>query len=163
MLVTAAAAALLLVPAAHAATPEQGEVGTAQPKVTWTGEAYGQPLNNGIPDRSHDLCIAPFCDSFTLTVKEAGALRLRLDAPGSAGFVEAFITYPDGTTENFAGNDADTFQEIIWKKPALGTYLVDIWPNRIYGLFEGDYYGEAELCPAPTPFAECFVPEEEEF
>ena len=102
MLVAAAFAALTLVPTAHAATPAQGEVSAAQPKASWTGEAYGQPLKLGSGFQTHANCIAPFCDSFSLTVKDPGALRVYLNAPGSAAYTDVRVTYPDGTSE-FSG------------------------------------------------------------
>lgn len=159
MLVAAAAAALTLGSSAHAATPAQGEVSAAQPKVSWSGEAYGQPMKTPWT-QTHELCISPFCDSFALNVKEPGALRVYLNAPGSAQYVDVLVTLPDGSTELLAGNDADDFQEIVYRKAAAGTYLFDIWPNEIIGVYDGLYNGDAELCPAPAPFGECFVPEE---
>lgn len=50
--------------------------------------------------------------------------------------------------------------EIVAGQAAAGTYLFDIWPNEIIGVYDGLYNGDAELCPAPAPFGECFVPEE---
>lgn len=166
MLSAAAAIAALTVaaPSASGATPAAGEVSATQLTQSWTGEAYGQPMKLGEDFQTHDLCIAPFCDSFALTVKDPGALRVNLVAPGSAGYVDVLVTFPDGTTEFLAGTEAEVAHEITYRTAAVGTYLFDIWPNRLYGLYNGSYNGDATLCPAPTPFKDCFpVPEEEEW
>jgi hypothetical protein len=158
----AIAALTIVVPSASAATPSQGEVSASQPTQSWAGEAYGQPMKLGGPTQTHALCIAPFCDTFSLTVKDAGALRVTLTAPTSASFVDVLITAPDGTTEFLEGNDTDVFQERTYKTAKLGVYTFDIWPNAIFGVYDGQYSGDAALCPAPTPFAECFVVPEED-
>lgn len=162
-LAAAAVAALTIAaPAALAATPEKGEVSNSQLTQSWSGEAYGQPMKFGSDFQTHELCIDPFCDSFTLTVKDPGALKVFLSAPDSASYVDVLVTAPDGTTEFIEGNDTDVSHELIYRTVALGDYIFDIWPNELYGLYDGVIMGEAELCPAEIPFAECFPPEEEE-
>jgi hypothetical protein len=160
----AALAALtsLAAPAAQAATPASGEVTAAAPLTSWSGEAYGQPFKLGSDFQTHDLCIAPFCDTYTLTVKDPGALRITMIAPGSASYVDVLVTKPDGTTEFLEGADGEVAHEIIYKNAAIGPYTFDIWPNEIIGAYDGQYNGDAELCAAPTEFKDCFLPPAEE-
>jgi hypothetical protein len=156
------AAMTAAVPAADAATPSQGEVGNAQLTQSWSGEAYGQPMKLGSDVQTHQLCINPFCDSFTLTVRDPGALRVTLTAPGSAAYVDVLVTEPDGTETFITGDDTAVSQELTYKTAALGAYTFDIWPNEIYGLYNGQYSGDATLCPASVPFDECFPAPDEE-
>jgi hypothetical protein len=162
----AALAALTFAVPAAASTPAEGEVSAAQPKTSWSGEAYGQPFKFGPSFQTHDLCIAPFCDTYTLTVADPGALQVFLNAPGSAGYVDVLVTKPDGATEFLEGVETEVSHTIVYRTAQTGAYTFDIWPNEIYGVYDGRVTGAAELCPAPTPFAECFVveedPEEEE-
>ena len=145
-------------PAALAATPASGSVSNDQLTTTWTGTAYGQPFKLGSDYQTHQLCISPFCDSFTLTVKDANtALHVILNAPTSAKYVDVLVTKPDGSTEFLTGNDSDTFQEVIYKKAATGDYTFDIWPNEIYGAYSGQYSGDATLCPTTVKYDDCFV------
>jgi hypothetical protein len=152
------------VPAAHAATPAVGEVGNAKLVQAWSGEANSQPLNNTTETQTHDLCIAPFCDTFSLNVRDLGtALKVRFDAPSSAGFVDVLMIKPGGETERFAGNADEDFNEIRLDKAPVGAYTFDIWTNNFPGPLGGTYSAEATLCPATVAKADCFVePETEE-
>jgi hypothetical protein len=163
-LAAAAAIVAAAVPAAHAATPAEGEVGNAKLVQAWTGEANSQPLNNTTVTQTHELCIAPFCDTFTLNVRDLGtALKVRFDAPASAGFVDVLVIKPGGETERFAGKADDNFSEILFDKAPVGAYTFDIWTNQFPGPLGGTYSAEATLCPATVDEADCFVePETEE-
>jgi hypothetical protein len=154
-----AAATTIAVPAATAATPATGQVSAADTTVSWTGEAYGQPFKFGPDFQTHANCIAPFCDTFTLTVADAGVVRVNLGAPGSAGYVDILVTHPDGTTEFLEGTETETAREILLED-ASGDYAFDIWPNEIYGVYDGNVRGSAELCPATQERDTCFVEEE---
>ena len=154
------AALTVAVPAASAATPAEGEVSAADPRTSWSGEAYGQPFKFGPEFQTHELCIAPFCDSFALTVADAGNLRVNLNAPGSAGYVDVLVTHPDGTTEFLTGTETETSHVLTYENAPTGTYLFDIWPNELPVAYSGVIRGDAELCVAPMD--ECFLPPEEE-
>ena len=161
ILLTVTAAALLAaaVPAAHAATPATGDVSEAHLSQSWSGEADSQPLNNDATTETHQLCIQPFCDTFTLNVKDLGtALKVVFDAPNSAGFVDVLVTKPDGSTERFAGDSSSTTQEVDYDKAPVGNYTFDIWTNQIYGALAGPYDATATLCSATVARAHCFPP-----
>ena len=160
ILLLAAAALFAAVPAAHAATPAEGEVSAADPKVSWSGEAYGQPFKFGPEFQTHDLCIAPFCDSFALTVTEPGHLRVNLSAPTSAGYTDVVVTMPDGTSLFFAGSEDQVAHQLTDEDAPTGTYHFDIWPNELPVAYNGLVRGDAELCVAPID--ECFLPPVEE-
>ena len=163
--VAAALAALTVaVPAAHAADPATGEVSATHLVQSWSGVAYGYPGKLAPFLQTHQFCISPGCDSFSLDVKDAGHLKVNLVAPGSAQYVDVLVTKPDGTTEFLQGSDPGIEQEVIYKNAAKGTYLFDIWPNELPVAYSGDYNGTAELCL--DKFSECFLPppeEEEEY
>jgi hypothetical protein len=156
------AATTVLVPVASAAEPAHGEVSAADTTVAWTGEAYGQPLKLGEELQTHELCIAPFCDSFTLSVKDPGRLRVDMVAPGSAGYVDVLVTRPDGSTEFITGSETEVAHRIDIDDAATGDYLFDIWPNELYGVYDGRVRGSAELCPATQDPETCFVVPDEE-
>jgi hypothetical protein len=165
-IVTAAVAAALLafaVPAAQAATPETGEASAANPVVSWSGEAYGYPGKLTLMMQTHEYCELLLCDSFTLTVKDPGHLKVDMIAPGSAQYVDVLVTFPDGTTEFLDGNGTDVGHEMMYPDAQAGTYMFDIWPNEFPVGYNGQYNGTAELCV--KPLSECFLPppEEEEF
>jgi hypothetical protein len=168
IVVAAVTAALLslAVPAAQAAEPATGEVSASKVVQSWSGVAYGYPgkLLAPLDLQNHATCTQTLCDSFSLTVKDAGHLKVGLIAPASAEYVDVLVTKPDGTTEYLYGNDKDDFQEIVYEDAQTGTYSFDIWPNELPGPFyDGHYSGTAELCT--NAFSECFLPpvEEEEF
>ena len=159
-LVLAAAA-----PAAHAATPASGDVSETHLVQTWSGEADSQPMNNTPQTETHQLCVQPFCDTFTLDVKDKGtALKVHVDAPSSAGFVDLLVTKPDGTSELLGGNADDTFHEVTYDGADLttGTYTFDIWTNEFAGPLGGQYTAQAELCSATVQRADCFPPPPED-
>jgi hypothetical protein len=166
MLLAAATVAALTAaaPAAHAATPAEGEVSEAKLVQAWSGEADGQPLNNTPDTQTHQLCIAPFCDTFSLNVRDPGtALKVVFSAPSSAGFVDVLVIKPGGETERFGGTEDETTNEIVYEKPKPGAYTFDIWTNQFYGVLAGPYNAEATLCSATVKLADCFpAPAEEE-
>ena len=155
------ALATVAVPAAHAASPASGDVSESHLVQTWSGEADGQPMNNSPETETHQLCLQPFCDTFTLNVKDKGtALKVRFDAPSSAGFVDVLVTKPDGSSELVGGNQDDNFNEIEYDGADLstGTYTFDIWTNQVYGVLAGPYDAQATLCSATVARADCFPP-----
>jgi hypothetical protein len=162
-IVLAAATAALLslaVPAAHAADPATGEVNATKLTTSWSGVSYGYPFKAIPGTQTHEFCINPGCDSFTLTVKDAGHLKVNLVAPGSAQYVDVLVTKPDGSTEFLQGSDPGIEQEVIYKNAQNGTYFFDIWPNELPVAYNGQYNGTAELCT--MEFSQCFLPPAEE-
>src|SRR5689334_21225530 len=160
VLAAAVAALLLSVPAAQAAEPATGEVSATHLAESWSGQAYGYPGKLAPFLQTHEFCIAPGCDSFSLDVKDAGHLKVALVAPGSAQYVDVLVTKPDGSTEFLQGSDPGIEQEVIYKNSAKGTYLFDIWPSVLLVAYSGDYNGSAELCL--DKFSDCFLPPPEE-
>lgn len=127
--------------AAHAATPESGEVSKANPKVQWTGEvinSYANRIPVIITEDDSFPCLPQSCDMFTLNVKETDDLTLTADAPeststdGSSGSqVTLRIRKPDGsvsvhTTEQ-AGASPEKPLVVKLKKAATGTYEIEYY------------------------------------
>jgi hypothetical protein len=137
---------------AAAATPEQGSVGRDNLQQRWSGEAYGQPFNNFAQTKSA-ICLAPFCDSFALEVKDAGELTLRVTAPDSAGFVAVWVTLPNGTVERYDGASGEVANVITYEDAEPGNYTLRVWGNMLYGLDDGTYTGRATLVLPPEPTA----------
>ena len=154
--VSAALIAIALPSAARASDPANGEVSASHLVQEWTGQSYGYPGKVSPQLQTHQFCISPFCDSFSLDVKDAGHLKVDLTAPTSAKYVDVLVTKPDGSTEFLQGNDTDTVQEVVYKDAAKGTYLFDIWPNELPVAYTGQYDGRAELCT--DAFSQCFLP-----
>ena len=162
MLSVAAGLAALVVaaPAAHASEPATGEVSATHLAQSWSGTSYGYPFKIIPGTQTHEYCIAPACDSFTLNVKDAGHLKVNLTAPTSAQFVDVLVTKPDGSTEFLQGSDPGISQEVVYENAATGTYMFDIWPNELPVAYSGAYNGTAELCL--DTFDQCFLPPAEE-
>ena len=155
------AAVALVAPTAQASEPASGEVSATHLTQSWTGEAYGEPMNLMEQTKTHALCVQPFCDTFSLTVKDVGHLKVHIDAPGSADFVDVLITKPDGSTERLAGAEGSTSQEVVYENADKGTYMFDVWTNAIAVVFNGTVNGLAELCI--DDIGNCFLqPVEEE-
>jgi hypothetical protein len=156
-LLIAAAVAAGSVAVANAATPANGTVSKAAPKTAWTGTLAESAIAYNAFNQGQPVpCETPTCDSFALTVADAGAdLVLNIKPPGdvATGFR---ITYPDGKQE-FDGADATEAKghTITIKNAAKGEYILDA-VNAFFGS-PGDYSATAELRfggAAPAPAAE---------
>jgi hypothetical protein len=155
-LALAAAALALAAPASTlAATPESGAVSPEKPTFAWTGTVTEPTdlydlvgfFNGGTAVRGVGTCMAPYCDTFTLTVAEGGdLLTLDLKAP-DADNLAVEIVDPDGNAENY--NDVDPANErTIDLDPTPGE-----WQVRMYGGGDYEYSAKATLAlpadPAP--------------
>lgn len=149
---TLLALALAATPAtALAATPESGSLPKPDGKLVqnWQGEAYGQPFKS-FPQLQQEKCIAPFCDTFMLTVNETGALTIKLSAPTSAFYVDAEVILPDGSRDYVKGNGEERVAEFAYAEAQTGSYRIRIWPNALIGLYDGQYTGKATLTLPPV-------------
>jgi hypothetical protein len=163
----AAAAAVVAagsVAVAQAATPAEGTVSNSSPKVEWAGTiAEGAVSYNAFNNNPDAPCAPPSCDSFALTVADAGAnltLLIELDGVGSDGTAADAgfrITHPDGST-SFSGGPSEPGKpyKLVIKKAPAGDYTVD--STNIFVGSPGDYKASAELVsatattpPAGTP------------
>jgi hypothetical protein len=164
MTAVAAVVAAGSVAVAQAATPAEGTVSNSTPKVEWTGTiAEGAVAYNAFNNNPDAPCAPPSCDSFALTVADAGSnltLLIELDGVGSDGTAADAgfrITYPDGST-SFSGGPSEPGKpyKLVIKKAAAGDYTVD--STNIFVGTPGDYKASAELGtgtatapPAGTP------------
>jgi hypothetical protein len=144
-----AVAAALLAPAAQAAEPSTGYVGADRLSQAWSGEAYGQPFK-GLPELQQ-RCDAPFCDEFTLEVRDVGRLTILANVPDSAQFVDLEVLRPDGVTERIDGNEEDDFAKLEIPAAAKGRYRIRVWPNKLPVLYQPQYTGSAKLVLPPPP------------
>jgi hypothetical protein len=153
-----ALAALALPAPALAATPESGALSVEKPQVKWSGYAAGGTVNVIAPIRDR-TCEQPFCDRFRLTVPEGlpQGTRLRFDitAQQATGYVDLFITSPDGVKQryNTGSGEPNLVAELDEFDP--GQYLLEIYTNVLYvpGLTEGPYSGRARLLLPLPPAA----------
>lgn len=157
--VVASAAATL----AGAANPANGTISNASPSVRWDGDVTGSYAGRIPVVLSGDdsvPCFAPTCDTFKLTLADAGDLTVTGTAPGgtSTGGEEApaqvtiRVRKPDGSVVLFTG-DATEAKPLTGKikGAAKGDYDVEYWNNFIDGPTE--YVGSAFIGAAPQPAA----------
>lgn len=160
-----AATALAALPAV-AATPSTGTVGREAAEAKWAGNvtdplgaAYFAAVQSGSAD---DACgsPAPACDSFTLTVADAGAATLTVSvrADLAEDWIGLSVTGPDGT-ERIALNESDE-ESIKIESPAAGEYAVKILASPVEPRETG-YSGVAAIAfpPPPAPPAPSPTPE----
>lgn len=151
---TTLAATLVLAAPGLAATPDKGEITLEKPRVEWSGEAAGSAVQYAHyfwGEQIVDDCVAPMCDSFTLTVGP-GAASLIISAEDESGYTEMQIKDASGT-EIFwsAGEDgAPTVYEEI--EPAGGVYTVEVLTDALAPELDDASY---------SAFAEVFAPVEE--
>jgi hypothetical protein len=149
---------------AGAATPGEGTVSKAAPKVTWAGQTTGSYFTRvptAVTADDSIPCQAPSCDSFALTVGDSANLTVGadIDQPAdNAGAVTLRIRKPDGSVV-VGSSDADAVSagkpyKVQIKNAPTGVYTVEYWNNFYDGPI--DYAGFAELAvpaaatPAPS-------------
>jgi hypothetical protein len=159
------AGGLLIATSAVAATPDKGTVGSSSPKVQWGGELTnpGVFYNAWAQDPSTE-CAAPACDTFTLTVAEAGhnvTLTENNDstnaADGSDPGCGMNIKFPDGTYQyTQAPCGAKTTLTVKLKNAKPGDYVIRTTSSHVCCGTEG-YTASAFIpdaastAPAPAP------------
>ncbi|MDQ3740950.1 MAG: S8/S53 family peptidase, partial [Actinomycetota bacterium] len=134
---------------AAAATPESGTVSMAQPTVSWSGSANGY-LMRTVTDFVV-ACEQPYCDSFDLTLAEAGQLTVEATANTGSGFTKVEIERPDGTFISDGGAADHRETRITIKNAEAGDYIVRVLTNRPAHT-DGSYSASATL-REPTSFS----------
>lgn len=116
---------------AIAATPEEGTISSAAPRVEWKGETVGGALTtlSAIPNGGTIACEAPSCDSFALKLAEAGDLTVTASSDNDRKFVLLEIEQPDGTVIYNGGAETDSSSTTKIKKAPAGDYTVRVANN----------------------------------
>ncbi len=133
---------------AAAATPPSGTVSTASPQTAWAGTAHGYVVRNGV--ELTGLCEAPTCDTFVLTVADAGALTVTAQATGAdenfspGGFVYLEVVKPDGDYVLDGGEAGNPETSITIGNAEPGAYTVKVATNQDVSE-PGTYAGSATL------------------
>jgi hypothetical protein len=139
-------AAFALASPATAATPESGTVSLAQPSAAWSGTANGY-LFTVANDFAAAPCEQPYCDSFALTLADAGQLTVVATAATGGGFTRVEIERPDGTSLSDGGAADHRETQITIKEAAAGDYTVRVLTNRP-ATADGSYSATATLTAA---------------
>lgn len=144
---------------ANAATPETGTLKVTEPTLEWTGESFGSAVQYAhffYGEQLVDDCVAPNCDTFTLTLADKG--KLEIGAEDATGYTEMQIKDASGT-EIFWSEGVESGPTVFKQSnvPA-GTYTVEILTDALAPeLDDGSYSGYAKLNdgkvppPAPAP------------
>ncbi|HEV2812410.1 MAG TPA: S8 family serine peptidase, partial [Solirubrobacteraceae bacterium] len=136
---------LALAAPAAAATPESGTVSLAQPTTSWSGKANGYLFT--IANDYVGTCAQPYCDTFALTLAEAGQLTVEATAATGSGFTRVEIERPDGTFVSDGGAADHRETRITIKQAEAGEYTVWVLTNRP-ATADGSYSASATLAPA---------------
>lgn len=142
-------AALVLAAPAVAAEPEQGTLDPFDsPMVEWTGEATGTAVQFAhffYGAQLVDDCVAPLCDSFTLTVTEKDQ-KVEIGAEDSTGYTEMQIKDAAGN-EIFWSEGQESGPTVFKKtKMAAGTYTVEVLTDDLLpGIDSGEYFAYAKM------------------
>jgi hypothetical protein len=151
----------LALPAA-AATPEQGKLTRFEPSITWAGESTGSLVQYAHFFRGAqvvDECVAPLCDSFTLTVEDAGFLEI--GAEDASGYTEMQVKDAEGN-ELFWSEGEDGVPTVFATDAEPGTYTVEVLTDALAPEVDDSSYtayaklndGIAEPRPATEPAPE---------
>jgi hypothetical protein len=144
--------ALALAAPAAAATPASGTVSLAAPSAAWSGTANGY-LFTVANDFAAAPCQAPYCDSFALTLADAGQLTITATARTGGGFTRVEIERPDGTTISDGGAADHRETTLTIKEAEKGDYTVRVLTNRPAHT-DGSYDATATLAaPSETGFS----------
>jgi hypothetical protein len=157
------AGGLIIASAAVAATPENGTISSANPKVEWGGDLTNPGIfyNAWAQDPSTE-CTAPACDTFTLTVAEAGqnvTLTENNDSTNAAGGDPGCgmnIKFPDGSYQyTQAPCGAKTTLQVKLKNAKAGDYVIRVASSHVCCGTEGytasAFIPAAAGAPAATP------------
>jgi len=158
LLAAAAAATSLAALPALAASPENGSVSNATPRVEWTGEAagYGSSLLNLISETAgaDPACEAPACDTFTLEVVDSNDLTISFDNIKASGpgcdCPRIAVKKPDGSFVYLA---AEAEKPVVMKIKAApkGKYELYLQTNE-QAQNDASYKASAVLAvPAAAP------------
>lgn len=126
---------------AGAATPASGSVSAATPSAAWTGESEGFGPNL-VAIFGVDACVAPACDAYSLTVAEAGTLKVTTAADDGTTLIDTYVVKPDGTVVSARG-DETTPAVVTIANAAAGAYQVHSYVNAVAGPLP--YSGTATL------------------
>ena len=143
-------AALAVAVPALAAEPESGEVSAASPAVQWKGKAAGYTFGTvGSLNGAFPGCDAPYCDEFTLGVKDKADLVVAAATDNGDAFTSLEIEEPDGTIHYNGGSGGTTKTAIKLKQAKPGTYLVRTMTNNPPA--RGDEYSASATLAVPRP------------
>ena len=144
---------------AVAATPENGEVSAASPKVSWTGATtagYLLRMPTAVSGSEETPCEAPFCDQFALKVSTSATLtiaeQLATDSETAAATIR--ITKPDGSVmqaDTDPGAASNKYFKMVIKNAPVGDYTIEHYDNAAAGT-EFDAYAELAV-PSAAPAA----------
>jgi hypothetical protein len=144
----ALAVAVVAAAPALASDPSSGTVSSTSPQVSWTGNATGYgvvPLNILITATGRDpICPPSACDTFKLTVADAGDLVVTADCLCTNNFIELHVHKPDGKTLYYLSEQGGS-AEIDIPGAATGDYTVDVLTNEPVQLGSGAYSAAAQL------------------
>ena len=135
---------------AGAAEPASGTVSLASPTTAWSGTANGYLFRTG--NEFTGACEAPFCDSYDLTLAEAGQLTVTATARAGSGFTRIEIVRPDGSYVGDGGAADNRGTRITIKAAEKGEYTVNVMTNR-NPTVDGSYDATALLEPAGAGFS----------
>lgn len=155
LLLTTLAATLVSAAPASAAEPASGEITLDKPRVEWSGEAAGSLVQFAHYFRGEQIvedCVAPMCDSFTLTVGP-GAESLIISAEDASGYTEMQIRDSSGAELFWSGGDDGVPTVYEEYDPAGGVYTVEILTDALAPGPVDD--------PSYSAFAEVFPPVED--
>lgn len=138
-------AVLAIAAPASAATPASGTVSLAAPAATWSGTANGYLFT--LANDFVGTCAQPYCDTFALTLADAGQLTVEATAATGGGFTRVEIDRPDGTTISDGGAADHRETRITIKSAEKGEYAVRVLTNRP-ATADGSYSASATLAPA---------------
>lgn len=144
----------LLVAPAGAADPESGSVSASAPSTEWKGTAPGYGFSVFADTQGGiDPCEQPYCDSYTLDVKDKGTLTITLTTDSGAGFTTVEVEKPDGSKLYNGGNADDPKTVFKISNAPVGAYVIETETNE--SAEAGQYTGNATLtvagAAAPTP------------
>lgn len=140
-------------PRAGAATPSSGTVSDGATQATWNGSTLATA-----PAFSPGTCqTAQNCDVFNLTINVSGAYRstnpgfvvfIRIDWQNAANDYDLFVR-KDGAAVDESAQGFTTFEEVMLRQPANGTYQV--FAHSFATAPATPYTGKATLQPTAPP------------
>ena len=131
-LTAAAAFAAAAAPSALAASPAEGTLTLDGPPVEWTGEAMGSAVQYAHFFQGRqvvDECFAPICDSFTLTLADAGNLQIDVEDP--SGYTEVQIKDAEGNEVFWSEGVEDGPTTYVEYEAQPGTYTIEVLTDAL--------------------------------